>query len=256
MTPRLLKQLSYGVLFAAALGVFLIGVHYLFFRTSASCFDNVQNQNEQSVDCGGVCTRGCIPMSSRLPELVGGVDAFSADGATLELVAKIQNPNTDVAASTFSYVFRLTDTAGDVFEVPGTSYLYAGEIRYLENLGPIPAGLSIAQIAKTELVITDPQWVTDASFRRPRFRLQQEHLSATEDAIHISGTVVNDDTVPFEHLKVIVVLFGSLGTRIGVSETTMDTLRANESATFTVVHPLLTDLNPAITEIVVTAERP
>ena len=255
MTPRLLKQLSYGVLFVAVIGVFLVGVHYLFFRTSASCFDNVRNQNEQGVDCGGVCTAACIPTGSRSPEIVGDVSAFSADGATLELVAKVQNPNTDVAARSFSYVFRITDTAGAVFEVPGMSYLYAGEIRYLEHLGPMPLGLNISQITKTELVITDPVWVVDASFRRPRFRLQQEHLSMTGDNIQISGTVVNDDTVPFDNLKVIVVLFGSLGNRIGVSETTVDALQTNESRTFTVIHPALTDLNPAITEIVVTAER-
>jgi hypothetical protein len=37
----------------------LIGVYVVFTSAPATCSDGTQNQNEEGIDCGGVCTRVC-----------------------------------------------------------------------------------------------------------------------------------------------------------------------------------------------------
>lgn len=37
-------------------------------RKSASCFDGVQNQDEEGVDCGGVCNKTCVPPGIQKPQ--------------------------------------------------------------------------------------------------------------------------------------------------------------------------------------------
>ena len=55
---RFKKQSSYLILAAAvaALAVYLI---YLGVKPASSCFDAKKNQNEEGIDCGGVCVIAC-----------------------------------------------------------------------------------------------------------------------------------------------------------------------------------------------------
>ena len=87
---------------------FLIGfLIYLKYKPKPNCFDNIQNQNEENVDCGGVCTKQCpIVVSENIRvDKVGYVE--SGTNGKYDLYAQITNPNNFFGSSKFNYKFEI-----------------------------------------------------------------------------------------------------------------------------------------------------
>ena len=77
---------NFGLFYLFIIGA-VAGLGYLIFKPVASCFDNLQNQNETGVDCGGPC-EDCELRDLRL--VIGGVDMVGVGGKT-SFVVKVEN---------------------------------------------------------------------------------------------------------------------------------------------------------------------
>ncbi|KKU42980.1 MAG: hypothetical protein UX56_C0001G0015 [Candidatus Azambacteria bacterium GW2011_GWD2_46_48] len=58
MDTRTQKQVIIAIFFLGIL-FFIGGGFYFAFRSPASCFDKIQNQGEEDIDCGGPCATAC-----------------------------------------------------------------------------------------------------------------------------------------------------------------------------------------------------
>ena len=50
--PRLLKQFLYGVFYLAIIAAVGVGFYFHYDNAPPSCFDGIQNEGEQGIDCG------------------------------------------------------------------------------------------------------------------------------------------------------------------------------------------------------------
>ena len=260
MSRRLRKQCIYGLLYLVVLALIGFWFYGWFIKAAPSCFDTIQNQNEEGVDCGGVCgnicTAGALPI-----EQTGSVFYGFPDAGHIELMAKIQNPNSGLAATYFPYLFRLHKTDGTTVDVSGSSFIYADDVKYIIEVGGLPLGIASSSISRVEFTAesttaTGIQWVKAEGFQKPQVKVRDNQISNTLAGVEVDGHIANEGTIDVPHVSLGVIFYDALGQIIGVSKTQLDTIVAGEVRAFSVTHPPLDRLNPSATVIVFSASRP
>jgi len=89
--------------------VIIIGIIlYFTFSTTPTCFDNVQNQNETGIDCGGVCQQLCRAQYVAPNLLWTRWSKIKATGL-YSIIAYLENPNIGVGSNSVNYDFRVYD---------------------------------------------------------------------------------------------------------------------------------------------------
>ncbi len=248
---RLVKQIVYGLFYIAVVtGIsFLL---YWFLKPNATCFDNRQNQNEEGIDCGGVCARVCIPSDIRDIEVVGSPQAFSPVPGVFGIVARIQNPNLSFAAPSFTYTFRVYDAQDRFVDISGMSHMYAGEAKYITIL-KTDGSVTIppVRIARIEALISTPHWIPAKDFSKPALRLQEFRLLQTQNQLVVNGQFTNDDALTLSHIPAIALFYGTFGQLVGFSQTILDGVAPNETRAFTIIHPTIPDVVASSTQVVI-----
>lgn len=255
MSRRLTKQLIYGLFYLVFFGAIITGLYFLFVRHASSCFDNTQNQGEEDVDCGGPCARACIPRNVKPVALIGQVRVFKIGQDHLTLLAQINNPNQDFAIRNFAYGFSLYDGSGNLARsFSGNSFLYAGEVKYviIPNVSAPKSGFNRADFS-----MENPTWVRADDFKGPPLiSVQSSRVEISGNNLTVTGQVANRDTVVFPKAIIVAVFRGQLGQLIAASKTEIENLSPNESRSFSVIHPFLSDVDVGGTKVFVYAERP
>ncbi len=59
MSYKVRKQVSIGLVYFLILILLGAGAYFAFFQKKPTCFDKIQNQKEEGVDCGGPCVLSC-----------------------------------------------------------------------------------------------------------------------------------------------------------------------------------------------------
>ena len=250
---RFLKHFFYGIFYLAVLAGIGYLVFLFFVKPPASCFDNKQNQNEEGIDCGGICAKVCLPSTIRPLVLSGEAQLFSAPGGLWSVLFWPENPNPDYAVTDFKYSVDIYDAAGRTLKtLSGESYLYAGEIKYID----IPAiDLGDTPPARAEFEITGPVWAKTENFLKPNLVVQSPSASISGKNIEYKGRVVNRDTVPFRDVKVIAIFNDVMGNRVGVSETEIQNIAPGENKEFTILYPGGEEINLEASQAFVYAKR-
>lgn len=258
MSKRFLKQFLYGLSYLLVLLGIGAVVYLIYFKPPPSCFDGKRNGGEAGIDCDGPCAKVCTPLTIRLPEITGvpkviTISPAPGDGQRITAFARIQNPNTDYAVRNMSYTVTVFDGAGvSVGTRTNAASLYAGEIVYLVEANIEPSGLPPFAV---EFSFGEPVWARAGSFVRPEASLRDRQIVNDERGTVARGTIVNQDTLPIPELTVIAVFYDTKGVLLGASKTVVADIFPQEARPFSVFHPLLPDVDPAKTEIVLHPER-
>lgn len=250
---RRLKQFIYGSVYLTIFLGLISWVYFSAFHTLPSCADGIQNQDEGGIDCGGSCSKVCLPVGSLAIEVVDHVRALRLDDDHLSLLVRIQNTNLDFAAKNFSYTFNLYNLSDEIIaRVSGSSPIYAGEIRYLTapNLNFSPAS-----IGKVTLDIVDPEWVAPPDFPKPDLAVQNHKTYISENQIKVEGTLTNQGLNLIPGAKVIAVFYGEFNLPVGVSQTELENLAASETRSFSINHPPLGSVIPSSTQVFIFGNR-
>jgi len=237
MDSRRIKQILYGVFYLIVLVGIITAVYFWLLKPAPSCFDRTQNQGEQGIDCGGPCAMVCIPQTFQKISVVGNVSAFASAPGHYTLLAQVANANPGLAAPVFDYRFDLYDTAGALLgSVPGTSYLYANEVKYLLAVNvAVPAAVDHAM-----LVVQDPTWAASTTLGfAPQFKnpLSVTGSAVTASTVSVTGHIVNSDITTFMNILVVAIFRGADGAVLGASQTKIDQLAPNEAQDFSVTYP-------------------
>lgn len=248
MNKRIFKQISY-LSFFLLFFLILSYVLYLFFKATPTCFDGEKNQGEEGVDCGGPCSRVCLPENFKDIQ-VSSVKFLNIGNKTI-LLAKIQNPNSSIAAWQFNYEFVVLGVDGSVLKkVVGQSFIYAEEIKYLSQI----LNENLSNINQVELKIYNPLWVKSEYFLRPKINLLTKEILLQNGVVYLRGKIINNDFVNFENVK-ILVNFYKQNELIGYSETTINQIKPSETLPFEVLFPQNLDLSNIQTEILIESKR-
>ena len=252
---RGVKQIAYGTFYIAVFAGIITGFYFVFVKPAPSCFDNIQNQGEEGVDCGGPCAKVCIPVNIKPITAVGNPLMFfvGQSKSNADFLAYVSNPNQDFAAKSFSYSFSLYDKQNNlVRSYSGVSFLYAGDVKYIfmPNVA-VPAGFD-----RVDFAAGNPSWVPANGFRGPPALVPQGlQVNTAGNNLVVSGNVVDNDTTPFAKVLLIAIFKGQLGQIAGASQTEIDNLAVNEQRRFSIIRPGIPNIDAAGIQVFAYAAR-
>jgi hypothetical protein len=256
MDLRRAKQVIYGAFYLIVVIGIIAGARFLFFRPAPSCFDHVQNEGEQGVDCGGPCAKVCIP--ANLQDITTlNMTTFVSNPGQYTFLAQVANANPGFAAESFNYSFDLYDASGALIQsVPGQSFLYSGEVKYLL----VPGLLLASPPANASLTITNVSWVPAGTLGSvPDFNNENQPtvtgVTISSSTIAVSGELTDDDVADFTNVLVIAVFKDANGNAVGASQTIIDNIVPGQTQNFTVMYPATPIIDSALTQLYAYALR-
>jgi hypothetical protein len=252
-----MKQVVYGIFYLIVLGGLVTGIYLLFLKPAPSCFDNVQNEGEQGVDCGGPCGKVCLPSGIQPIVPIGTVGVFSPLAGHKTILAQLENANADLAASTFDYTVTLygADGSSTVATFDGTSYAYADETKYIVLPNePLSASTTVS---RADIAISNVQWVPVSQMgTAPKFAFTNlESAAGANGFITVNGNITDRDVSSFGNIIIVAIFNNAAGMPIGASQTELDSLAPNATQGFSVSYPALPTIDVSATELKAYASR-
>ncbi len=231
------KKIIIAIVFILILGVIGGGIYFLV-KPRSSCFDGIQNQGEERVDCGGPCLP-CEPIVSELEVLK--VNAIWQEGLRYDIFAKIKNSNSDYGVSSFKYQFNIYNSKGEIIKIEeGKNYILPREGKYIiknnvEFLEP-PSRISF--------FLKEINWQKLKDFTPLSLTIYDRVLTEEEGNTQLTGTLENQTNYDFNKVEINAVLFDSLENPILVGTHEIRTFLASQKRFFQIIWPrILTNIS-------------
>lgn len=254
MELRERKQLIYGTIYGLFWLTIFIYTYVQFLKPAPSCFDNIQNQGEQGVDCGGPCAAVCLPKNLQKISTIGDVSVFPSSPGHYTLLGQVVNKNAGFASPSFDYRFDLYDGSGaSVGTLSGHSFIYAGEVKYLLAPNVNVAGI----VNRATLTVFHPSWVAAGTLGlAPSLNARPTTNTISTTTLSVNGEVTNNDISRFTNILIVAVFYDINNSPAGSSQTVVYRIAPNESATFSVLYPFTPAIDLARTKFFAYALRP
>ncbi len=231
MSSRRAKQLIYGTFYGLLWLAFFAGMYYIFIKpaiTPTPC---------TGPTCGTSAAQGLTTST---------VWIFSAGPGSATYLAKVTNVNSNFGAVAFDYNFDFFNASGTVVEtIPGSSYIYPNEIKYL--VAPNKAPVNAPYLS---LDLSNVQWVVSSSMGGvPQFAFSDIQTQDGSSTVSVNGQVTNNDIASFDTVLIVAVFKDADGNPIGSSQTEIDNFAPNTTESFSVMYPAIPGINPANNEL-------
>lgn len=233
LTPkqRKNKQIIIAVSFFLFWGLVGFGASRLF-AEGPTCFDGIQNQGEQGIDCGGPC-KPCPPILEKIKVLK--VEAVRADSQSFDLLARIENPNREYGGSEVSYRFEIFDQENALIKkVEGVTFIFPSQAKYVIET---PVNL-LASPWKVSFSIQNVNWQRLANFENVGLEIyEKKYTELPPGQAYVSkasGIVQNTSNFDYKKIEIVVVLYDSRENIINFQRTEMLTFYANDKRYFEV----------------------
>jgi hypothetical protein len=224
---RAMKQLLYFLFFVIVIGSISGGL-YVWIRVEPTCFDGIQNQEEQGIDCEGPCAEICL--ESLDPITVIDTELIKIEENDYDFVAKVNNANLTHGAGEAEYRVELKDAGGDVIkEIVGEFNILPGQTRYI-FVSPIQTD---SEAVDAEMTITNPNWqqLTDFSVGDIKLSVRRKEYTEVNNGTifgKVEGVVFNDSEFDFDRVEVLVVLYDVSNDVIAAGVTNIRTLLSSK----------------------------
>jgi hypothetical protein len=236
MEQRNQKQLIIAIAYGILVMVLIWGGYFLF-RTEATCTDNIKNQNEQGIDCGGVCSLQCTRSVQTDPLDVKESALLYSAPDRFDVLISVHNPNDEAGASAFHYRMELKNEAGVIVAVrEGNSFILPQETKYLLEIN-----VSAPQAKSVTITFSDYQWERFSGYQeRPDITISNKSYEPISSGIGFGkafGIVRNQSPFDFRSIRVKVVLRDASGRAVGVNMTEMRTVASGNVRDFSLIWP-------------------
>lgn len=233
---RIKKRILIAAIIAVAV-IFLSGGIYLFFKSSATCFDKKKNQGETGVDCGGPCQITCDQTFETKPiEVIEKYILYSGP-EKYDVLLRVRNPNALVGSSQINYSITLTDSQNNTLtKREGKSFILPAETKYIIETN-IESATSPQDIAVT---MGESNWQEFSELEEPRLTISNKRYNLVSSQAFFSealGVIRNESQMSFKEVKINVVLKDEQGQPIAVNSTIINSFPPNEERDFRMVWP-------------------
>ncbi len=234
---------TYKRFLIVALTLLVLGTPVLFFALKgivspeSTCVDNIKNQDEEGIDCGGSCPFPCrvIPKIDDVKTLRSFV--VPAGNGLYDVIFDIKNPHSELGIPDLTYTVVLQDSGGEeIRKLTGKSFLLPGETAFVI----IPAVRLDRVPATVNPIFHDALWV------KPRIDPPAlEVLNSTFRALpagntfssEATGIVKNNSPYGFNAVVISILLFDNQGGIMGSITSEVNTLKSREARFFQVSWP-------------------
>lgn len=220
----------FGIIFI----ILAIFVYFKFLNKVPTCFDGIRNQDEQGVDCGGVCALIC-PEESRPINIVYS-RLFNIGYGVYSAVAIVENLNQNVFAKDVSYTFKVYDDQNILLkEVFGTTFVPPGRTFPIFEHSITTGNREATKI--TFEIAGDVIWEKGV-FKEPIIKVSNIASQNIDTRSRITADIQNYEVYALRNLPVIAVVYDALGNAREASGTRIEYLSPNDktSVTFTWNH--------------------
>jgi len=246
------RQLTYAsvVVFIVLLGIAL-PLYFIFIYHPASCFDGVQNQGEEGIDCGGPCSKVCA--SDAQAPVVHFQRFFEVTPGVYSVVALVENPNISTFADNVPYDFRLYDSNGVVIaERTGTTFMLPNTVFPIFESN-LQTGARTAVRASFSFTGPTPNW-QKKTYILPNLVVTNQILSAASSTAttspRLDATLQNDSDYTVSNVEVVALLYDATGNAVGASDTIVNSIAPRLSTALVYTWPQ--NFSTPVTKIVIT----
>lgn len=228
MSSRYIKQLVFGVFYLAVFLAIGFGIFY-FFRSQPTCFDKIQNQGEEGIDCGIVCDNSCRKI---LPVQVSSVEIFKIGEDDFDILAKLYNPNLEYGSSQVDYDLVLLDEGDKELDKRSASfYILPGQRKYL-FLNSVKSNFDL-RFAK--IIVKNAKWEKLQLFDPQSVKFPINSGQFKTDSF--DAVIFNDSNFDFDTVDIGVILYDVNDNVLGINLTNVNTLLARTERYFKVIWP-------------------
>ncbi len=228
---RNFKKIVYGIFYLIVVG-FVVWWAYGTFGPEPNCFDGIQNQGEEGIDCGGVCA----PCELTLQESIHIMDkpqTFQLESGNTSLLVKIFNPN-ETHNAEFSYRFIVYNDVGSVADtITGFGNIYVLEKQYIQISQRFP----LVKISQAEFEITDVVWQKADNLLKSEVIVKETTTVVEDTMVVVSGIIRNESAIFVSSVKVIALLFDTAGYIVFANQTVERDITAFVERSFEVQIP-------------------
>ena len=236
------KQVVFGLIFILAVTLLIFGI-YRWSEPTPTCFDKIQNQQEEGVDCGKVCGNTCL--QSLQPIKVLSSNLFKVgelNGQTdYDALFRVYNPNTQFGSANVEYSLNILNLNGDTISFllskTGSFYILPGQTKYIYE--PLLKAVRTSAGKNTAILeITKIDWQKLEGVFDEDIKLairSKDFFSDGKPGVlaGVTGTVFNSSDFDLNRVDVVVVLFKN-NTPIAANRTDVRTLVAGSDRFFEV----------------------
>lgn len=234
MEPKQKRILIIAIYLAVFLGFSLFV--YWKMKPEETCTDKIKNQNEEDIDCGGVCAPcqkiEALPLEVRESGIVAGGVAGEYDFYSL-----VSNPNNLFGSSKINYKITIKDSSGAVLaQKEGENYILPGERKYIVETG---FKSSVTPVS-SEFAITSVEWSQFSEYKRPEIEVVNKNYSEISSGVGFAeakGLLKNKSPYDFEYIKIEVILKDTAGAVVALNSTSMRTVKSGEERDFRAFWP-------------------
>ena len=213
------RQFLYACSVLLVLLLLGVGGWYLFVYAPPTCSDGTQNQDEEGVDCGGVCQLLCKgPLVSAL-----WARAVPVAPGVYHAVALVRNPDSAAETKNLPYTFSLFDAENVlVAERKGTMFLVPGESAPLFEAN-IQTGERIP--VRTFVSFGQGTWTKGERMENPLRVISRDLNSAS---LRLAASIENQTPLPVENTVITALLYDAAGTLVNASQTIVPVISSRE----------------------------
>ncbi len=190
-------------------------------QKAPSCMDNVKNQNEHGIDCGGICQIACMAEVQAEPTIQWARGYYVSKGI-YNLVAYLQNPNTEYISRPVKYTFRVYDdqnvllaTREGIVALPTTKLFPIFEPTVDVGEG-IPKRVSFSFDNKIV-------WV-EYHGEKPELEVVKQDFTLASSTPTIDATIRNKTLNTYKNVEVVAIVYDEDGNGFASSRTYIDNL--------------------------------
>ena len=228
-----MRRIQYGVGFSVVVMLLMVGVYYGFIYAAPTCFDGRQSGDQTGVDCGGSCVRICAHEVT--PPQIQWTQSFKVTDNQYNAVAYVQNPDRVAGTPEQPYTFRFYDAAGDLITErsgvtplpPNSTFaIFEGRIDMLNR-----------EVARTEITLEPAGLWLPVTQGTEQFSVGNHKLQGADSRPRLDATIQNNSFEPVGQVEVVATIFDAAGNPLTASQTFVERLAGQESASILFTWP-------------------
>ncbi len=221
------RKATYTLSFISIVIIILIIIFFSVFYKKPTCFDGIQNEGEQGIDCGGPCTKLCRANYVN-PTVLWIRWAKVLSSGAYNILAYAENPNIGVGASNVPYEFKIYDK--------NSILLYDGK-----GFASIPANNDF--VAFVSGINIHDKIPTRIDFEFTGAFNWKKIPNVEKDIVVSSKNLINEDTAPklfatlqngtlnqVDNIESVAILYDQNANAIAFSKTVTDSIAPGASA--------------------------
>ncbi len=211
---RVFKKTQIAIIWFLFLAFFYYILYQMFSspQVIATCFDKIKNQNEEDVDCGGVC----VPCKSERQINISNVNILRLNNNYYRVIFEAENLNPDTAYKSVEYKIIFKGGGGGVVEEKYFSeFLNQFEKRFV--LSPaflIFDDITDAAVEVAKLIKSDkkPVFLKNLVLEKEPVELDESDVEVGRRII-VRGHLFNDSVINYKEVEVIAIFYDSRDTQ-------------------------------------------